>query len=426
MNKPVFPIKSDTACLLKWSWSTVFFNSGSTASCHRTQKYAIDPDNFANFHNVPDKILAREKMQAGEWPGHGCEYCKNIESAGGVSDRLSNANADWLVPPELLSDATATAVTPTTLEVYFKNTCNMACVYCGPHFSSLWEEENRKFGKSFSTGQAFDVKAAQHNPDYDRMVTDFWQYLGDKYKTIRRYHILGGEPFLMRELDDSIEFWRTHPNPDLTFSIITNLNIPTERFERYIRQFEKLVLGNKIWRLQLTASLDCWGDEQEYVRYGLDLATWQRNFELLLNKPWIVLSINSAVSALTIKSMPQLLAKINEWNRGQTAVIQGLDRERRAEPILHSFNTTGQLDDPYKFGSYFEQDMQRILALMPTATEDQQRQRDVMSGIAQQLSATATDTAKIKELTRYLDQLDARRQTNWPSLFPWLAEDFSV
>jgi hypothetical protein len=258
------------------------------------------------------------------------------------------------------------------------------------------------------------------------MVADFWRYLGDKYKTIRRYHILGGEPFLMRELDDSIEFWRTHPNPDLTFSIITNLNIPTERFERYIRQFEKLVLGNKIWRLQLTASLDCWGDEQEYVRYGLDLATWQRNFELLLNRPWIVLSINSAVSALTIKSMPQLLAKINEWNRGQTAVIQGLDRERRAEPILHSFNTTGQLDDPYKFGSYFEQDMQRILALMPTATEDQQRQRDVMSGIAQQLSATATDTAKIKELTRYLDQLDARRQTNWPSLFPWLAEDFSV
>ena len=239
MNKRVFPINSDTACLLKWSWSTVFFNSGSTASCHRTQKYAIDPNDFANFHNLPDKILAREKMQAGKWPGNGCEYCRNIESAGGISDRLSNADADWLVPPELLTDAGATAVTPTTLEVYFKNTCNMACVYCGPHFSSLWEEENRKFGKTFSSGDRFDVKAAQHNPDYDRMVTDFWQYLGDKYKTIRRYHILGGEPFLMRELDDSIEFWRTHPNPDLTFSVITNLNIPTERFERYIRQFEK-------------------------------------------------------------------------------------------------------------------------------------------------------------------------------------------
>ena len=426
MNKRVFPIKSDTACLLKWSWSTVFFNSGTTASCHRTQKYAIDPDNFANFHNLPDKVIARKKMQTGLWPGHGCEYCKNIEAAGGVSDRLSNADADWLVPPELVTDATATDVTPTTLEVYFKNTCNMACVYCGPHFSSLWEEENRKFGKSFGRGDQFDVKTAQYNPDYDRMVADFWQYLGNKYKTIRRYHILGGEPFLMQELDDSIEFWRTHPNPDLTFSIITNLNIPTERFERYIRQFEKLVLGNKIWRLQLTASLDCWGDEQEYVRYGLNLETWQRNFELMLNKPWIVLSINSAVSALTIKSMPQLLTKINEWNLGQTAVIQGLDRERRAEPILHSFNTTGQLDDPYKFGSYFEQDMQRILALMPTATEDQQRQYNIMAGMAQQLSAGIANPDKIKELTEYLDQLDLRRQTNWRNLFPWLNNDFSV
>jgi pyruvate-formate lyase-activating enzyme len=412
--------------LLKWSWSTVFFNSGTTASCHRTQKYAIDPDNFANFHNLPDKVIARKKMQTGLWPGHGCEYCKNTEAAGGVSDRLSNADADWLVPPELVTDATATDVTPTTLEVYFKNTCNMACVYCGPHFSSLWEEENRKFGKSFGRGDRFDVKTAQYNPDYDRMVADFWQYLGNKYKTIRRYHILGGEPFLMQELDDSIEFWRTHPNPDLTFSIITNLNIPTERFERYIKKFEKLVLGNKIWRLQLTASLDCWGDEQEYVRYGLNVETWQRNFELMLNKPWIVLSINSAVSALTIKSMPQLLTKINEWNLGQTAVIQGLDRERRAEPILHSFNTTGQLDDPYKFGSYFEQDMQRILALMPTATEDQQRQYNIMAGMAQQLSAGIANPVKIKELTEYLDQLDLRRQTNWRNLFPWLNNDFSV
>jgi hypothetical protein len=39
--------------------------------------------------------------------------------------------------------------------------------------------------------------------------------------------------------------------------------------------------------LQITASSDCWDSEQEYVRYGLDLAQWQRNFELLLNQPWI-------------------------------------------------------------------------------------------------------------------------------------------
>jgi hypothetical protein len=424
---PVFPIKTDSACQLKWAWSTIFFNSGTTASCHRTQKYAIDPNNFDQFHNLPDKVTARQKMQQGIWPEAGCEYCKNIETAGGVSDRQSNLNAA-ITPPELAADSAATSVTPTILEVYFKNTCNMACVYCGPHFSSLWGDENRRFKSNFSTGQAFDVKAAQHNPDYDRMVADFWQYLAneDRYRVLQRYHILGGEPFLMQELDDSIEFWRTHPNPDLTFSIITNLNIPTARFERYIKQFEKLVLGNKIWKLQLTASLDCWGPEQEFVRHGLDLETWQRNFELVLNKPWISVSINSAVSALTIKSMPALLEKINQWNTQQTAVVQGLDRVRRAEPILHSFNTTGQADDPYIFGNYFAGDMQRILALMPTTTEDQQRQREAMQGIAARLSASMPNPLAIEKLKRYLDQLDQRRQTNWRNLFPWLSQNFSV
>ena len=428
MSHLVFPIKTESACQLKWAWSTVFFNSGTTASCHRTQKYSIDADHFDQFHNLPDKITAREKMQQGIWPGAGCQYCKNVEDAGGVSDRQSNLTNVALTPPELLTDSSATVVTPTILEVYFKNTCNMACVYCGPHFSSLWEDENQRFKSNFSTGSAFDIKASQHNPDYDSMVADLWQYLDeqDRYRVLQRYHILGGEPFLMKELDDSIEFWRTHPNPDLTFSIITNLNIPTERFKKYIKQFEKLVLGNKIWKLQLTASLDCWGPEQEYVRYGLNLATWQRNFELVLNKPWISVSINSAVSALTIKSMPTLLKKINKWNTQQTAVIKGPYRERRAEPILHSFNTTGQADDPYAFGNYFADDMKLILELMPNASEHQQRQRLAMSGIAQLLSVSAPNNAMILRLKQYLDRLDQRRQTNWRTHFAWLNNDFSA
>lgn len=422
-----FPIHSDSACLLKWAWSTVYFNSGTSASCHRTQKYAIDPGNFDNFHNLPDKISARQMMLQGQWPRAGCEYCKQVEDTGGVSDRqynLQQQQGTWLTPPELLDNATATNVTPTILEVYFKNTCNMKCVYCGPHFSSQWEDENRKFNKSFETSQLFDIKQTQHNPNYDQMVQGLWNYLedNDRYKTLRRYHILGGEPFLMSELDDSIDFWKRHPNPDLVFSIVTNLNIPTARFEKYVQQFERLVMSNKIWKLQLTASLDCWGSDQEYVRYGLDLELWERNFELLLNRPWVALSINSAISALTIKSMPGLLEKINAWNTKQVATANWHQREWAAEPILHSFNTTGQYDDPYQFGpGVFDKDFKRILELMPDTPA-----RTVMAGIAQQLAKSNRNNKKIENLKMYLSELDQRRGTNWRSQFAWLDQDFSV
>jgi organic radical activating enzyme len=429
MNK-VFPIHTESACLLKWAWSTVYFNSGTSASCHRTEKYAIPANNFASFHNLPEKIEARNTMLAGAWPSAGCEYCKNVEDAQGLSDRQSTLQQDngWLVPPELDTDALSTNVTPTILEVYFKNTCNMKCVYCGPHHSSLWEEENRKFGDSFHN-RTFDIKQAQHNDHYDQMVADLWQYLeeNDRYKTIKRYHVLGGEPFLMTELDDSIEFWRTHANPDLIFSVITNLNIPTARFERYLSQFRKLVLSNKIWKLQITASLDCWDIEQEYVRYGLDLSQWQRNFELLLNQPWISLSINSAISALTIKSLPKLLERINHWNTKQTATATWFQREWAAEPIIHSFNTSGEFDNPYLFdGSVFARDFEQILELMPDQTTIQQARRRTMQGIATASLASKNNVSQIDKLKTYLTTLDQRRNTNWRAHFAWLDQDFSV
>jgi len=429
MNK-VFPIHTESACLLKWAWSTVYFKSGTSASCHRTEKYAIPADNFASFHNLPDKISARNTMLAGQWPHAGCEYCKNVEDAEGLSDRQSNLQQDngWLVPPELATDPTATTVTPTVLEVYFKNTCNMKCVYCGPHHSSSWEEENRKYDNSLHS-QTFHIKQPQHNDHYDQMVADLWRYMkeNDRYKIIKRYHVLGGEPFLMTELDDSIEFWRTHPNPDLIFSVITNLNIPSARFEKYLQQFRKLVLSNKIWKLQITASLDGWDSEQEYVRYGLDLAQWQKNFELLLNQPWVSLSINSTISALTVKSLPKLLERINDWNTKQTATATWFQRDWAAEPIIHSFNTSDEFDTLYSFdGSVFAQDFKHILELMPTITPTQQAQHRAMQGIATTSMASKNNVNQIDKLKTYLATLDQRRNTNWRAHFAWLDQDFSV
>ena len=426
MTQKIFPIVTETSCLFKWNWSSLFFNSGSSASCHRTKKYPIDPNNFGEFHNLPEKLRARETMLDGKWPGFGCEYCKSVEEQGGVSDRQFNIKQlknTSLVPPELYADPNAISVTPTILEVYFDNTCNMACTYCGPHHSSRWEEENRKFKKEFAVGPGkFSIKRSQHNPYRDKMIADFWNWLSEdnRYKVIQRYHVLGGEPFIIKELDVSIDFWDQHGNPDLTFSVVTNLNVPHKRFKSYIKKFEKLVLTNKIWKLQLTASLDSWGSEQEYVRWGLDLDLWQKNFEFLINKPWIELSINSVLSALTIKKFPDLLEKIKEWNKQQTSVAGRWS----AGPILHSFNT---IDDIYYFGAgVFDLDFEHILELMPTDSFLQQGHRDIMQGIFTKIQTTPRNLLGIQELKQYLTELDYRRKTNWRDQFPWLDQDFSV
>jgi len=418
MTKKIFPINTDSACLLKWGWSSIYLNSGTTSSCHRTQKYPIDPDNFQGFHNHPEKIKARELMLQGQWPGHGCEYCKNTEDVGGLSDRqfqLQVQRDPGLTAPELHHNPESTEVTPTMLEIYFTNTCNMACIYCGPHFSSLWEAENKKFGNIFQDQQKFSVRNSQHNADYDKMCKDLWTYLSEhkRYKVLRRYHILGGEPFLMTELDDSIEFWNTHANPDLVFSIITNLNIPHKRFLEYMNRFEQLVTSNKIWKLQITGSLDCWGPEQEYVRYGINMKYWQENFEYLLDKNWVTLSINSALSALTIKQLPNLIQKINQWNTQRAGL----------EPIILSFNWTNREDNPMIFGpGTFDNEFQQALKSLHVSCEHTQGIHDSLESIWKTIRLQHKDTKKINQLKTYLDQLDQRRGTDWKKTFSWLEQ----
>lgn len=419
-TKRIFPIKNDPACLLKWAWSSVQLHAGTTNSCHRTRHYAIDPNNFDQFHNLPDKILARERMLEGQWPGFGCEYCKRVEDAGGTSDRQFQLAAQQdpnLTPPELKTNPRATHVTPTILEVYFNNTCNMACTYCGPKYSSLWEAENLKHGNLFSDDAEFSVRLPAKNPDYDKMVESLWTYLktDSRYLILRRYHILGGEPFLMKELDDSLDFWDQHGNPDLIFSIITNLNIPHKIFLRYVDRFEQLVSSNKVWKFQITGSLDCWGPEQEYVRYGLDLNLWRQNFEYLIDKPWATLGINSVISALTIKKLPELMLKINEWNQARS----------KLEPIDFSFNYTNREDGPAIFGpGVFDIELDQALQFLKVDSAHTRGVHQSLMGIKKLVSSSTRNVEKINKLKNYLSQLDQRRGTDWKKTFPWLNQDF--
>lgn len=420
--KRVFPIVSDTACLLKWAWSTVYLGQGTTSSCHRTDQHPIDPANFANFHNLPNKIDARRLMQQGEWPQAGCQYCEKIESAGGMSDRQYQLHAGHdqdRTPVELLTDPTAVEVVPTILEVYFNNTCNMACLYCGSHFSTKWEEENRRFGV-FKQGRVDFGHNTASNPNYAQMLADFWQYLADKdrYRHIRYYQILGGEPFFQPEFDTSIEFWENHPNPDLTFNIITNLKVTPKKFREYVDRFEHMVNSGALKRLQITGSIDAWGPQEEYVRWGLDLQEWTENWEYLLDKPWVVMCVNTAISALTIKTLPELVERITQWNIVRPCY----------NPINFSFMSVMTPPEmvPDIFGAgVFEEDFERVLAAMPKLTASDLSAREHMSGIIQQIQSSPRDTLRIDDLKVYLTEIDRRRGTNWQRLFPWLDQEWS-
>ena len=401
-NRKVFPIQTETSCQLKWTWSTIYLTEGTTASCHRTIHHKFASDTF-NFHNTPQKIQDRELMLKGEWPKRGCEYCRNIELAGGASDRITNLDF-WKFdqPKEIMADPTATSVTPKILEIYFNNTCNLKCTYCGPWFSSLWDDEVVRFG-----GEAYSIDS-----NFEINKQKCFNWLTQNIHELHQLNVLGGEPLYQEEFDQLLDILESTPAPDLTLTFFSNLAVAQDKLIEKINRIERLKEQGHIKKLIITASLDCWGDEQEFARFPLSLKTWEKNFNYILNKEWITIVIGSTITPLTIKSLYVLMEKINVWNKQRPIYWYGNSVNGPAHMFIDMF------------GDVFKDDFDRAIDLMPTEFPEHQSVRNYLIGIRDQSMSSGINLTRIENLYIMLETFDKRRKTNWRSIYPWLVELF--
>ena len=405
-----FPIKTATACNSKWAWSTIWLNNGGTSSCHRVNPVDLDPKDFSNFHNLPKKIADRELMLKGEWPTGGCEYCQKIELAGGHSDRQHNNAIGGYVPKELKTNPTATHITPRIVEIFAQNTCNFKCIYCNERLSSQIETENKKYGyENYISKPNLPLPQKQINDYFEQ----FLNWLDNNMQDLSRLHLLGGETYLQHELMERVfDIIERKPNPDLQLNIFSNFNAPKKYWYDYNRRIKDYCASGNIGRFDLTCSLDCWGLEAEYVRSGLDLTILEEYLAWAAeqSEDWLYLNVNQTVSSMTIKTMPQLIEKINQYSQHRQ--------------IGHYF----MFVDGYKFQhpdifdySLWADDFDRIFATMRNNTTEDKETILRMVGLQKRLQDTCKqDSGNISKLHAYLDELDRRRNTNWRNLFPYL------
>jgi organic radical activating enzyme len=414
MPQKYFPIRTDTACQLKWNWSTVRLYTGETSSCHRVDSDTIAVNTFDQFHNTPKKLADRTTMLNGLWPTGGCEFCKKIEDSGGYSDRMLHLTIPNQSPPELETDPTAISITPQIVEIYFDNVCNMSCVYCWDGFSSKIQQENTRFGKFENQGVVIE-NTAKKVDSVTELTDKFWQWMAKYSREIQCLHVLGGEPFYQKQFETCLEFFESHPCKDLELTVVSNLMIPDQKFQLLIQRLKNLVQRRHLKRFDLIVSIDCFGPEQEYVRYGLDLEQWKRNFEYVCKQKWITLKINQTLSGLTIKTVPDLLAYINNL--------------RADRKIGHYFSTTVMTHEflhPEIFGAgFFDNDFENILSHMPCDSDEQNNARKYMQGIQSQINSQTRNQEKIHQLSIFLDEIDRRRGLNWKQTFPWIEKEIN-
>jgi pyruvate-formate lyase-activating enzyme len=407
-----FPIRNDTACVYKWGWNTFRLYNGQSSSCHRVTPVAVPLDQFDDFHNT-DKVLDdRQRMLAGQWPesGRGCEYCQEVEAQGGISDRLYHNNIPGLTPVDF-DPAGDQKVTPRILELYLTNTCDLACIYCLPFYSSRNNEELKKFGP-YPVG----IMPVKEISNRDQYFAAWLKWLDKNYEHVDTLSILGGEPFLQKEMWDILEFIGERKNSNLTLAINTNLNSNPETVKRFVEAYKKLIAARKIKRVHISASLDCWGPRAEFIRSGLDLSRWQENFEYLIQHKWLAISVHQVITSLSIDTALELQQRIAEYKKQNPKITQAYHLvDSGPDEIYH----------PSMFGSqFFKHKLDTLLAQYPVSTEWDIEARSRLEGICKLMDAARQDTARLTKLRDTLDMIDHRRNTNWRELFPEIDQYF--
>lgn len=418
-----FPIKDGIPCQLKWTHSTVYLTDGVTASCHRAGygKIEMDGDNF-NFHNTANKIIERTKMLNGQWPGNGCEHCKHIEQAGGNSDRIIHLEMEGTTAPlELDNDLKAVNVTPRQLEVYWGNTCNLKCIYCAAHYSSKIHQEEKRFGPFNIDGVILDANQWKMFDRIEEATEKLFVWFENNIQHLHKLFIMGGEPFLQKETERMIAFLEQRELPDLTLCFFSNLTVDHERVKNWVQRLDHLVKEKRLDKLQIVGSLDSWGAEAEYVRNGLDLKLFQKNFEYILNESNTLQNINSALTITAVPGMPKLVDKINEWSKIRPvywSMMKASTYNYGPRPYLYpgifgrKVNDIGLREAIEKFdiNSYGHVDSVKL------------NHKNYMNGITNEFESREPDSFRQKQFKIYLTELDRRRGTDYKKTFPTIAE----
>jgi len=313
---------SASFCAAKWYNATIWLGSGQTTSCHHPPAHLIDKDkvsiNPRLLHNTDQKKADRQQMINGERPP-GCEYCWKIEDMGrdAISDRVYKSK---IYPIEALHEARNTPYTEDvnlrTLEIAFDRTCQFACSYCNPAFSSTWVKDIRRngayqnlvsdgrnhFTHDHANAQLWDY--GEHNPYIDAFFK-WWE--SDLHQTLQELRITGGEPLMSGHTWKLIDWFKTNTGKSST-RLAINSNLGTDV------DIDRLLDATQNMAIDIYTSNEAVGMQAEYIRDGLVWTDWMHNVNRLLSsKQFRSIHVMCTINALCLDSLDQLLECIVKW-----------------------------------------------------------------------------------------------------------------
>jgi len=277
MNAKEF-ILHPTICSLPWVG--VFINpDGQVNNC------AINSTPIGNLnkqtleeclHGNANQQIKKDMLNKVAHPR--CNACYNVEKFSS-NPVMNESNRSWykkygIRSVDMSIYDTTDQVDLRVLDIRWRNTCNQACVYCGPDLSSKWAQELNDYRWSV------DSSVIEKNK----------QYIFDRLAQIKHVYLAGGEPLLMKENQELLEKLIV-VNPDVEIRINTNLSKLDTPVYQLLEQFK-----NVKW----TISVDSIESQYNYIRWPGDWTTFLQNLNTLqrrnqninFNMVWCALNSN--------------------------------------------------------------------------------------------------------------------------------------
>jgi radical SAM protein with 4Fe4S-binding SPASM domain len=266
---PKSAIKGGSFCPVPWT-GFIMNPNGEVKNCVLSETVLGN----INDNDIEDILQGRQNTQIKQCMNvhekhPGCRHChrheKDSTSFNIRSDRYYYLKALSNVPYSTY-DTNDTSLH--TVDMRWRNTCNLACVYCGPELSSTWAKE-------LNVDIAVD----------ETQLAKTKQYVLENASNLKNVYLAGGEPLLMKENIELLD--RLDPSCEVRINTnLTNLKSPV--YKRV----------SKFRNVHWTISVETMGAEFEYIRYGAKWNVFLENLQTVtqldhrisFNMLWFVLN----------------------------------------------------------------------------------------------------------------------------------------
>lgn len=225
---------------------------------------SLQRESLADIWNAEPMQRMRREMVEGKRV-RGCEACYVREDVGAQSMRqtcnavVGEARIHRYIADSIANDFRSASL-PEVVEVVVGNRCNLKCRMCRSSSSSLIAKDR--------VHSAWNYR--EHVPlEAESVLGLFEERLFRDARHIRRIHFMGGEPFVINEIEHTLQMLIDRgAAPQIVLSMNTNGTRTAPRWMKLTESFRQL---------HLTLSIDGVGGIFEYIRFPAKWDEFDRN-----------------------------------------------------------------------------------------------------------------------------------------------------